>query len=151
MNARTACRENPIDQPSEIGHAEPARPTMLSGRSQAVIFADLRSRVETARLDLLVLFRALDRMDLTAGEIFCGNPFELGVDYAEALWALDQPPSRFKLRAMLRHTLARFGGVDAASGKVSQNASIANSIYITNNGALGTQDLNLCRSLQHGS
>jgi hypothetical protein len=27
-------------------------------------------------------------------------------DYAEALWALDQPPGRFKLRAMLPDTSA---------------------------------------------
>ena len=113
---------------------------MLSGRSQVVISADLRSRLETARIDLLVLFRALDRMGLTAREIqqnLLRQPFELYVNYAKALWALDQPPSRFKWRAMLRHTLARFGAVAAASGKVQQNASVASSIYITNNGALG--------------
>jgi hypothetical protein len=31
--------------------------------------ADLRARLEAARLDLLALFRALDRMDLTPSEI----------------------------------------------------------------------------------
>jgi hypothetical protein len=31
--------------------------------------ADLRARLETARLDLLALFRALDRMDLSPAEI----------------------------------------------------------------------------------
>lgn len=34
-----------------------------------VIRADLRARLEAARLDLLALFRALDQMDLTAFEI----------------------------------------------------------------------------------
>jgi hypothetical protein len=32
--------------------------------------------------------------------------FELDADYAEALWALDQPPASLDLRAMLRDTLA---------------------------------------------
>jgi len=32
--------------------------------------------------------------------------FELDADCAEALWALDQPPQRFDLEAMLRDTLA---------------------------------------------
>lgn len=82
---------------------------MLFARSAVVIPADLRSRLEAARLDLLALFRALDRMDLTAGEIpqlILRQLFELDADYAEALWALDQPPRRFKLRAMLRDTSA---------------------------------------------
>jgi muramidase (phage lysozyme) len=34
-------------------------------RAVAEIPADLRARLETARLDLLALFRALDRMNLT--------------------------------------------------------------------------------------
>jgi hypothetical protein len=82
---------------------------MLFRRSPVVIPADLRSSLEAARLDLLALFRALDQMDLTAGEIpqsLLRQLFELDADYAEALWALDQPPARFKLRAMLRDTSA---------------------------------------------
>jgi hypothetical protein len=82
---------------------------MLFRRSPVVIPTDLRTTLETARLDLLALFRALDQMDLTAGEIpqsLLRQLFELDADYAEALWALDQPPARFKLRAMLRDTSA---------------------------------------------
>ncbi|PYX79071.1 MAG: hypothetical protein DMG70_29250, partial [Acidobacteria bacterium] len=82
---------------------------MLFRRSPVVIPADLRPTLEAARLDLLALFRALDQMDLTAGEIpqsVLRQLFELDADYAEALWALDQPPGRFKLRAMLRDTSA---------------------------------------------
>ena len=70
---------------------------------------DLRQRLETARLDLLVLFRALDQMDLTPMEIpqrLLQQLFELDADYAEALWALDQPPGTLDLRAMVRDTLA---------------------------------------------
>jgi hypothetical protein len=78
-------------------------------RSTVVIPPDLRSRLETARLDLLALFRSLDRMDLSAREIpqrLLQQLFELDADYAEALWVLDQPPAKFDLRLMLRDTLS---------------------------------------------
>src|SRR5215471_9271344 len=71
--------------------------------------ADLRARLEVARLDLLALFRALDRMDLVPSEIpqpLNRQLLELDADYAEALWVLDQPPGSLDLRAMLRDTLA---------------------------------------------
>jgi len=64
---------------------------------------------ERARLDLLALFRALDRMDLSPAEIpqrLKHQLFELDADYVEALWALDQPPASLDLRAMLRDTSA---------------------------------------------
>ena len=41
----------------------------MTHRSPVVVPVDLRTRLETARLDLLALFRALDRMDLSATEI----------------------------------------------------------------------------------
>jgi hypothetical protein len=78
-------------------------------RSAPAIPVDLRARLEAARLDLLALFRALDRMDLSAAEIpqrLIHQLFELDADYGEALWALDQPPGDLDLRAMLRDTLA---------------------------------------------
>jgi hypothetical protein len=71
--------------------------------------ADLRARLEGARLDLMALFRALDQMDLAPVEIpqrLLGQLFELDADYVEALWALDQPPGSLDLHAMLRDTLA---------------------------------------------
>src|SRR5450631_1600829 len=77
--------------------------------SPAALPADLRPRLEAARLDLPALFRALDRMDLTPAEIpqrLIRQLFELDADYVEALWTLDQPPGRFDLHAMLRDTLA---------------------------------------------
>ena len=70
---------------------------------------DLRPRLEAARLDLLALFRALDRMDLSPQEIpqrLLRQLFELDADFAEALWALDQPEGRLDRGAMLRDTLA---------------------------------------------
>ena len=89
-----------------LSHPEPAmrlRPTTLA------LPPDLRARLEKARLDLLALFRALDRMDLSPIEIpqrLLRQLFELDADYGEALWALDQPPCKLNQRAMLRDTLA---------------------------------------------
>jgi hypothetical protein len=81
----------------------------MARRSPAEIPLDLRPRLETARLDLLALFRALDRMDLTPAEIpqrLLRQLFELDADYVEALWALDQPSGSLDMHAMLRDTLA---------------------------------------------
>jgi hypothetical protein len=81
----------------------------MSRRSQVEIPLDLRARLETARLDLLALFRALDRMNLTPEQIpqrLIRQLFELDADYVEALWGLDQPPGKLNLPAMLRDTLA---------------------------------------------
>jgi hypothetical protein len=81
----------------------------MAHRSALAIPVDLRARLEAARLDLLALFRALDRMDLSAAEIpqrLIHQLFELDADYGEALWALDQPPGSLDLHAMLRDTLA---------------------------------------------
>ena len=49
---------------------------------------DLRSRLKAARLDLLALFRSLDRMTLSPAEIrqrLIRQLFEMDADYAEAL------------------------------------------------------------------
>jgi hypothetical protein len=81
----------------------------MAHRSTAEIPADLRARLERARLDLLALFRALDRMDLSPAQIpqrLIRQLFELDADYVEALWALNQPPASLDLHAMLRDTLA---------------------------------------------
>ncbi len=70
---------------------------------------DMRGRLEAARLDLLSLFRALDRLNLSPAEIpqrLIRQLFDLDADYVEALWALDQPLGSLDLRAMLRDTLA---------------------------------------------
>jgi hypothetical protein len=90
----------------------------MARRSALEVPVDLRARLETARLDLLALFRALDRMDLTPSEIpqrLMQQLFELDADYAEALWALDQPPGTLDLKAMLRDTLAALEQLPEAS------------------------------------
>ncbi len=86
-------------------------------RSPLQIPVDLRVRLEAARLDLLALFRALDRMDLLAEEIpqrRLRRLFELDADYAEALWVLDQPVTTFNRHAMVRDTLAALDRLPSA-------------------------------------
>ena len=86
--------------------------------------ADLRARLETARLDLLALFRALDRMNLTPEQIpqrLIRQLFELDADYVEALWGLGQPPGKLNLDAMLRDTLAALEQLPAACSRFRKN------------------------------
>ena len=94
-------------------------------RASVEIPADLRARLETARLDLLVLFRALDRMHLTPEQIpqrLLRQLFELDADYVEALWGLDQPPGKLNLHAMLRDTLAALEQLPAACWRLPPKA-----------------------------
>jgi hypothetical protein len=86
--------------------------------------ADLRCRLEAARLDLLALFRSLDQMDLSPAEIPQGlmhDLFELDADYAEALWALDQPPGRIDVRAMVRDTMTSLKQMHGISMRFRKN------------------------------
>ena len=96
----------------------------MTRRSTVEFPADLRARLEAARLDLLALFRALDRMDLAPSEIpqrLLRQLFELDADYAEALWALDQPSGTLDLRAMLRDVLAALEQLPEASARFRNN------------------------------
>lgn len=75
----------------------------------------LRGQLETARLDLLALFRALDQLLLAQSqpdELY--SLFELDADFAEALWALDQPPGALDFAAMTRDTRASLGALPDA-------------------------------------
>jgi len=96
----------------------------MARRSTAEIPVDLRARLERARLDLLALFRALDRMDLSPTEIpqrLIRQLFELDADNVEALWALDQPPGSLDLHAMLRDTLAALDQLPEACARFRTN------------------------------
>ena len=96
----------------------------MARRSTAEIPVDLRARLEGARLDLLALFRALDRMDLSPTEIpqrLIRQLFELDADCVEALWALDQPPGSLDLHAMLRDTLAALNQLPEACARFRSN------------------------------
>jgi hypothetical protein len=89
----------------------------MAHRSPLEIPGDLRARLEVARLDLLALFRALDCMDLSPEEIpqrLLRQLFEKDADYAEALWALDQPEASLDRRAMLRDTLTALDQLPSA-------------------------------------
>jgi hypothetical protein len=89
-------------------------------RSLLEIPGDLRARLEVARLDLLALFRALDRMDLSAQEIpqrLLRQLLETDADYAQALWALDQVEGSLDRGAMLRDTLKALERLPSACAK----------------------------------
>src|ERR1700689_1588793 len=93
----------------------------MARRTSEEIPADLRARLETARLDLLALFRALDRMNLTPQQIpqrLLRQLFELDADFVEALWGLDQPPGKLNLTVMLRDTLAALEKLPDASSRL---------------------------------
>ena len=98
--------------------------SMLKRRGSVETPKDLRQRLETARLDLLALFRALDRLDLTPEQIpqrLIRQLFELDADFVEALWGLDQPPGKLNLKAMLRDTLAALEQLSAACSRLRNN------------------------------
>ena len=97
---------------------------MLLRHRSAEIPIDLRLRLETARLDLLALFRAMDRLYLTPEQIpqrLLRQLFELDADFVEALWGLDQPPGKLNMRVMLRDTLAALSQLPAASARLRNN------------------------------
>lgn len=89
--------------------------------SSDILPADLRQRLEEARLDNLALMRALDR-------VFPGGPpipqsllrvwYVLEADCCEALAVLERPPVRFDLRAMVRDTVASLQKLPAARDRV---------------------------------
>ena len=92
----------------------------MAHRAPTEIPADLRTRLEAARLDLLALFRALDQMDLSPAEIpqrLISQLFELDADYVEALWALDQPRHSLDFGAMCRDTLAALDQLQEARAR----------------------------------
>jgi hypothetical protein len=99
----------------------------MARRTPEEIPANLRPRLETARLDLLALFRALDRMNLTPQQIpqrLIRQLFELDADYVEALWGLDQPPGELNLQTMLRDTLAALDQLPAAYSRFRRNLPV---------------------------
>jgi hypothetical protein len=100
------------------------RHALAMARPATEVPAELRARLEAARLDLLALFRALDRMHLTPSEIpqrLIRQLFELDADYAEALWALDQPPGSLDHKLMLRDTLAALDQLPELSARFRMN------------------------------
>ncbi len=79
------------------------------GRRMVIVPADLRARLEAARLETLALLRALDHVALAPRDLPhlpLAALARLDADCAEALWAIDQPPGALDLDAMVRDTLA---------------------------------------------
>lgn len=73
----------------------------------------MRGELEVARLDNLALLRSLDRLLLAQDQ----PPelraiFELDADYAEALWALDQPPADLQFGMVVHDTRRSLGAFD---------------------------------------
>ena len=90
----------------------------LAAQSASAVPADLRGRVENARLELLALYRALDRMLLAQDmpdELRALG--ELDGDLAEALQVMERPAGRFDYAAMVRDTLASLEKLPAAREK----------------------------------
>ena len=90
---------------------------------KAKVPADLRGRLEAARLDARALFRAIDRLDITPFEMpqaLIHALFELDADCAEALWALDQPAHALDFKAMVRDTLASLKHIPAVRAEFLQ-------------------------------
>jgi hypothetical protein len=77
----------------------------------------MRPELEAARLDLRALYRALDRMSLAQhipGQLH--RLQELDADFAEALYVLDQPPSRLDWGAMIDDTRASLNRLPGLRG-----------------------------------
>ncbi|MGH9663600.1 MAG: hypothetical protein ACRD9L_04145 [Bryobacteraceae bacterium] len=104
-------------------------------------------RLEAARLDLLTLFCALDRMDLTPAEIpqrIVRQLSELDADYVEALWELDQPAGVLDLHLLLRDTLAALEQLPQAQARFRKN------LPRRAHTALAELELSIRRSLKPG-
>lgn len=102
-----------------IGRRRPAR----SARP-----ADLRPRLERARLDTLALLRALDQARVaprTLPHAALARLAALDADCAEALWALDQPPSALDLDGMVRDTLPSIDALANAHAQVRLGIPVA--------------------------
>ena len=83
--------------------------------------ADLRARLERARLDTLALLRALDQGRLAPRELpqaALAHLAALDADCAEALWALDQPAGALDVQAMVRDTLTSLAALADARAQV---------------------------------
>ena len=91
------------------------------GRRGSPAPADLRARLEHARLETLALLRALDQGRLAPRELpqaALAHLAALDADCAEALWALDQPPGALDVAAMVRDTLTSLDALADARAQV---------------------------------
>jgi hypothetical protein len=83
--------------------------------------ADLRARLERARLETLALLRAFDHHPIAAHDLphaALAHLAALDADCAEALWALDQPLGALDVDAMVRDTRASLDALTDARAQV---------------------------------
>lgn len=93
--------------------------------------AELRGNLEVTRLNLLALFRSLDRLHLAQDlprEL--RTLFELDADLAEALWVLDQPLGRFNVAAMTQDSLASIEAVLQTLAEFLETLSLGDRINL---------------------
>jgi hypothetical protein len=101
-----------------------------------VVPVDLRSRLETVRLDLLALFRALDQLQISQHlPEQLQDLFELDADCAEALWALDQQAATLDFAAMTRDTLASLEAISTAQQELMLSLTEAQRRRVTERAA----------------
>ncbi len=82
--------------------------TLVRGR----VPPDWESKLKGARLDLLALFRSIDRLRMDARELprsTFDELLDLDGDYAEALSILDSPASQYDIGRMTRDTRRSLG------------------------------------------
>lgn len=83
------------------------KPPTLNKLQQRREAEQLRPQLETARLDLRAVYRALDRMQLAQHlPVQLRRLQELDADFAEALYVLDRPPRGLNWRMMIDDTRA---------------------------------------------
>src|SRR5712692_7528845 len=126
----------------------------MAHHSALEIPGDLPARLEVARLDLLALFRALDRMDLSPAEIpqrLLRQLFELDADFAEALWSLDQPEGNFDRRAMLRDTFTALYQLPTKCAQFSETTTGPRAAHLGTTRGQRPQDAEPQRGLQYGA
>ena len=92
-------------------------------KPRTTVPADLRERIEAARLDSIALMRTLDRFGLA--DHLARTPdflamYELDADCAEALAVLNRPPLSMDWGAMVRDTEASLRRLPSARQRVRE-------------------------------
>ena len=99
------------------GPVYPSKAAKLAAQSASAVPVELRGRLESERLDLLALYRAVDRMLLAQDfPVELRALGELDADFAEALHVMEQP-GRFDFAAMVRDTMASLERLPVAREK----------------------------------
>jgi len=87
---------------------------VIVGQVREHVASGLEEKLKAARLDLLALFGAIDRLKIDARELHwptLEGLFELDGDYAQALSALDEQAARIDIGRMLRDTRRSLGSL----------------------------------------